>query len=126
MLKLRVLLWVVAISQLLLGALVLFVPGPFFLAMGLSAPPANNNYMLGMLAARFIAYGLAFVALARAEKPDAGWIRNMALIQVIDFAVGLYYTTTGVIGPSVTALPMFNAAVFACLLWLWQPRQAKF
>ena len=119
--KLRVLLWIVAVSQLALGALTLFAPTQFFLMMGLTAPPPDNKYMLGMLAARFIAYGLGFVALARAEKPDARWIRNMVLVQAIDFGVGLFYILTGVIGPAVAAFPMFNAAVFATLLWLWLP-----
>ena len=77
--------------------------------------------MLGMLAARFIAYGLAFIALAQAEVPDRRWIRNMVLIQLIDFGAGLYYVLTGVIGLGVAGFPMFNASLFATLLWFWQP-----
>ena len=122
--KLRVLLWVVAASQLVLGTLTLLAPTQFFLIMGLSAPSADNKYMLGMLAARFLAYGFAFVALARAKTPDASWIRNMVLVQLIDFGVGLFYVVSGIIGPAVAVFPMFNATVFATLLWLWQPRNS--
>ena len=125
MMKLRVLLWIVALSQLVLGTFTLLFPTQFFVLMGLTAPPADNKYMLGMLSARFIAYGLAFVALARAEIPDPRWIRNMVLIQLIDFGAGLYYVLTGVIGFGIAGFPMFNAALFATLLWLWQPNASS-
>ena len=45
----------------------------------------------------------------------------MALVQIIDLAVGLYDTATGTITLSVSAFPMFNAAVFTLLLLLWSP-----
>jgi hypothetical protein len=121
MTRLKVLLWIVALSQIVLGALTLIAPGPFFVWMGLTAPPANNNYMLGMLAARFLAYGIGMGMLARAERPERFWILNMMLVQIVDFGVGLFYVATGTIGTSVAAFPMFNAALFALLLWLWAP-----
>ncbi|WP_290781203.1 hypothetical protein [Hoeflea sp.] len=123
--QLKTLLFIVAASQLVLGALTLLAPGPFFAWMGLSVPPVDNQYMLGMLAARFIAYGLGMVALARAENPDPFWIRNMVLIQAIDFGAGLFYIATGVIGLEVAAFPMLNAAIFGMLLWLWTPRSTS-
>lgn len=125
MTRLKILLAVVALSQLVLGALTLFAPGPFFAWMGLSVPPADNQYMLGMLAARFLAYGIGFAMLARSAEPDPFWIRNMVLVQAIDFAAGAYYVATGVIGIEVAAFPMFNAALFGVLLWLWAPRDAS-
>jgi hypothetical protein len=121
MTRLKVLLWIVALSQIVLGVLTLFAPGPFFAWMGLTAPPEDNNYMLGMLAARFLAYGIGMGMLARAEKPDRFWILNMMLIQIVDFGVGLFYVATGTIGIAVAAFPMFNAALFIVLLWLWTP-----
>lgn len=119
MTRLKVLLWVVGISQIVLGALTLFAPTFFFETMGLSAPPADNTYMLGMLGARFLAYGLGMFWLARQAVPDLFWIRNMILIQLIDLGAGAFYLATGVIGLSVAAFPMFNATVFAVLLYLW-------
>ncbi len=125
MTRLKILLWIVAISQLVLGTVTLFAPGPFFAWMGLTVPPTDNNYMLGMLAARFLAYGFGFVALARSAEPDPFWIRNMVLVQAIDFAAGLFYVATGVIGWQVAAFPMVNAAIFGTLLWIWAPRQGN-
>ena len=122
MTRLRVILLIVAVSQLVLGLAVISVPGPFLATMGLSVPPADTNYMLGMLGARFLAYGIGMLALARSAAPDPLWIRNMVLVQLIDLAAGLYYLGTGVIGIRTAAFPMFNAALFASLLWLWQPR----
>ncbi len=122
MTRLTVLLIVVAISQFVLGAFTLLAPGPFFHWMGLTPPPPDNGYIIGMLAARFIAYGIGMTALARAERPDPFWIRNMALIQAIDFAVGAFYVSSGTIAFAVAAFPMFNALVFGALLWFWAPR----
>jgi len=121
MLRLKILTGVIAVSQLILGALTLFAPAPFFLMMGLSAPAPDNQYMLAMLGARFVASGLAFVWLSRQAVPDRRWIRNMVFIQLIDLAAGVYYLAAGIVPLSVAGFPMFNAAAFSLLLWLWQP-----
>lgn len=117
--KLTVLLWIIAISQLVLGGLTLLAPAFFFTWMGLTSPPADNNYMLGMLAARFFAYGFGMIWLARSAQPSLFWIRNMVFIQAIDFFVGAVYLANGTIGLQVAGFPMFNAAVFGTLLYLW-------
>ncbi len=122
MYRLKILLYVIAASQLVLGVLMLLAPGPFFAWMGLTVPPTDNQYILGMLSARFLAYGVGMIALARAQTPDRFWILNMVAIQLIDLAAGLYYVASGVIGLGVAAFPMTNATIFAVLLWLWSPR----
>ena len=124
MTKLKTLLWIVAISQLALGALTLLAPGAFFVWMGLTRPPADNDYMLGMLAARFLGYGIGMIALARSREPDPFWVRNMAFIQAVDFAVGLFYVALGTIPATVAAFPMVNAALFGGLLALWSRPEA--
>lgn len=120
--KLKILLWIVAASQLILGALTLLIPATFFEMMGLTAPPADNNYMLGQLAARFFAYGIGMIYLARMINPSRFWIRNMVFIQFIDFSVGAFYLSTGTISLMTAGFPMFNAAWIGILLWLWQPK----
>ncbi|WP_339915416.1 hypothetical protein [uncultured Brevundimonas sp.] len=114
--RLRIVLWMVAISQLVLGVLTLFVPAQFFDLIGLSTPPADNQYMLAMLGARFLAYGFGLIVLARSTEIKSFWIWNMVAVQLIDLAAGIYYTANDTLTLSVSAFPMFNAALFAALL----------
>lgn len=123
MTKQKALLWLIAISQFALGALIIIIPQQFFLMMGLSSPPLDNNYMLGMLGARFLAYGAGMVMLARQPTPNLFWIRNMIFVQLVDFSVGAFYLSVGIVSIDVVAFPMFNAALFSTLLWFWFPNR---
>lgn len=116
MTRLRLVLWLVAISQLVLGTLTLFVPAQFFELIGLSTPPLDNRYMIGMLGARFLAFGVGLAVLARQDRPAVFWIWTMVGIQMLDLTLGLFYTATGGVALSSSAFPMFNAALFALLL----------
>ena len=123
--KLVVLLRIIGSVQLILGVGLLLAPDELTKAMGLSTAPADANYLLGMLAARFLAYGIGMFVVARDPIVNVFWIRNMLFIQVIDLAVGLFYTLNGTLGLSVSAFPMFNAAVFIVLLSVWMPRNQE-
>lgn len=122
--KLKALLIVVGVVQLVLGLAYLFAPHELLRWMGHSIPSDDINYPLGMLAARFIAYGLGMFVIARAPNRHVFWIQNMVLIQVIDLAVGLFHTFAGTIPLKLSAFPMFNAVLIAVLLWLWRPKSA--
>jgi len=123
--KLKVLLRVIGVVQIVLGLGLLFAPVYFLEWMGLSVPAADINYMLGMLSARFLAYGIGMFYVAGAPKENTFWINNMILIQIIDLAVGLFYTLNGTLSIAVSAFPMFNATVFIILLYLWRPKTAS-
>jgi hypothetical protein len=120
--KLKVLLRVIGVVQLVLGMAFLFAPALFLETMGYSTPSPDLNYMFGMLAARFVAYGVAMVVIARMPERNIFWINNMLLIQIIDLAVGLFYTFTGTVSLAISAFPMFNASLFIILLFLWRPK----
>ena len=92
--KLTILLRVIGVVQLILGAAYLFAPGAFTTSMKLAAAPHDTNYAFGMLAARFIAYG-----------------------------IGVFYTLNGTLALASSAFPMFDAVIFAGLLFLWRPKQ---
>lgn len=120
--KLKALLIAVGVVQLVLGLAYLFAPHELLRWMGHSIPADDINYPLGMLAARFLAYGLGMFVIARAPDRHSFWIQNMILIQAIDLAVGLFYTYTGTLSLTLSAFPMFNAILIMALLWLWRPR----
>ena len=123
--KLRILLRVVGVVQLILGAAYLVAPGAFIAWMKLSATPHDANYALGMLAARFIAYGIGMFVIARNPVQNLFWINNMILIQLIDLGVGVFYTLDGTLALSSSAFPMFNATLIAGLLFAWRPKQVQ-
>ena len=120
--KLKVLLRVIGVVQLVLGLVYLFIPMQFLGMMGHSIPQADIAYPLGMLAARFLAYGVGMLFIAREPEKQLFWINNMILIQAVDLAVGVFYTVTGIVGLSHSAFPMFNATLFIILLTLWRPK----
>lgn len=95
--------------QLGLGLLYLFGPDWLLQAMGHSAVAADIHYPLGMLAARFLAYGVGLWVVARQPQAHRFWIGNMIAIQLIDLAVGLAYTANGVLPLSLSGFPMVNA-----------------
>jgi len=120
--KLKALLYIIGAVQLVLGLLYLFLPMQFLAMMGQSVPETDLAYPLGMLAARFLAYGVGMFAIARAPEKHVFWIYNMIFIQVVDLAVGLFYTATGVMALIQSGFPMFNATLFIVLLVLWRPQ----
>jgi hypothetical protein len=120
--NLRILLRLVGAIQIVLGLFYLFAPTFFLEAIGHSVPPDDIFYPLGMLAARFLVFGVVFIYIARDPIAHRLWIIAMIFIQVIDLAVGVFYTATGVVLLSDSLFPMFNATWIAGLLYLWRPR----
>ena len=120
--KLKVLLRVIGVGQLVLGLMYLFIPMNFLGMMGHSIPEPDIAYPLGMLAARFLAYGVGMLFIANEPEKQLFWINNMILIQVLDLAVGIFYTATGIVGLSHSGFPMFNATLFiiasCCIFFL--------
>ncbi len=122
--KLRILLRVVGAIQIALGLAYLLAPASFLEAIGHSVPEDDIFYPLGMLAARFLVIGVVFILIAQDPVRHALWITAMIFIQLIDLAVGVFYTATGVVALSDSAFAMFNAIWIAGLLYLWRPRPA--
>ncbi|MEA2058233.1 MAG: hypothetical protein U9O63_05895 [Actinomycetota bacterium] len=122
MLKLRILLRVVGAIQIVLGLFYLFAPAIFLETIGHSIPADDIFYPLGMLASRFLVLGVVFIYIARDPVQHRLWIIAMIFIQLIDLAVGIFYTATGVVELSDSLFPMFNATWIAALLYLWRPR----
>ncbi len=121
--KLKIFLMIVGVAQIILGIAYLVFPHELLHAMGHTVPMDDINYPLGMLAARFLAYGAGMFAIAKAPDQHRFWIVNMIFIQIIDLAVGIFYTLSGTVALSLSGFPMFNAMLIVTLLWVWRPQQ---
>lgn len=117
------LLRLIAFIQMLLGMLYLLAPQWLLAQMGHSAAPPDLVYPLGMLAARFIAYGVGLWVASRDVTAHRLWIRLMVLIQLVDLGAGVVATATGAVPLSLSAFPMFNAVwIAAVCAWLGRER----
>lgn len=116
---------VVGSVQLVLGLAYLFIPGVVLDQMGHSAVSPDLFYPLGMLAARFVAYGVGFLIISRQAREHALWVALMGLIQAIDLGVGIVYTVSGVLPLRLSAFPMFNAIWIGSTCAIWYLRQNR-
>ena len=122
---LRPLLILIGVVQLVLGVATALFPTVFFHRMGLAPPPPDNQYMLAMLASRFLAFGVVLLLVARNPTRHRLLLQLMLGIQLLDLTAGLVYTGLGIVDLGVSAFPMTNAAVFAGLLFWWMPRREE-
>ncbi|MEQ1525709.1 MAG: hypothetical protein ABL911_03055 [Gallionella sp.] len=117
----RIALKVVGSIQIVLGLAYLLAPNMLLLKMGHSQCAADLLYPFGMLASRFLAYGIGLWIISSDPEKHILWIRLMAFIQLIDLAVGVFYTATGAVPLSLSAFPMFNAIWIGLLFAFWKP-----
>ena len=118
MTKTKIVCYIIAASQFILGALFLFAPQFFMELQGFSPIGKDIGYTLSMLAGRFLIYGVGMILIAREPVKYRVWLDGMIAIQAIDLLGGLYYTFTGVVGLAISGIAMFDAALFIVLL-LW-------
>lgn len=112
---------VVGSIQIILGLAYLLIPNMLLLKMGHSQPAADLLYPFGMLASRFLVYGVGLWIISSDPVKHILWVRLMAYIQFIDLVVGAFYTATGVVPLSLSAFPMFNAIWIGLLFAFWKP-----
>ncbi|MGV6814458.1 MAG: hypothetical protein ACWA5W_05525 [Phycisphaerales bacterium] len=125
MLKLKIILGVIACSQLILGLLTLIAPTWFYEAMSITAPHQDNLHMIGLLSTRFLVFGVAFIVAIQNPVRHRNLMIMMAWIQLGDLLVGITYTLLGVVTIRSTGLAMFDAALFAGLLFAWMPKKQQ-
>ncbi len=123
--RLKGLLYLIGGVQIVLGLLYLLSPEALLHWMGHSHIAADLAYPFAMLAARFLVYGALLLFAARDPARHRPLLVGMIGIQIIDLAAGLYYTLSGTVSLSLSGFPMFNAALFALLLWRWNASDAR-
>jgi len=121
--KMTWLLRIIGTIQITLGVLYLFAPAFMLNSMGHSAVGEDIYYPLGMLASRFIAYGVAMIYISSNPLKYKLWAIVMIAIQALDLLGGIVYTATGVVSLELSGFAMFNASWMIVLLWLWMPKE---
>jgi len=114
--KLKIVCYIIGISQIVLSGLYLFAPSFFIEWQGLNVPEQDMNYPLAMFAARLLVYGVGMFVIARQPEENRFWLDGMIAIQVIDLVAGIFYTTVGIVSFESSSVPMFNAALFIALM----------
>jgi hypothetical protein len=119
MTKIKIVCYIIAASQLVLGAIYLLAPGAFIAWQGLTPIAPDTGYPLAMLAGRFLVYGVGMIIIAHQPVKYRVWLDGMIAIQLIDLLAGGYYTASGIVGIAESAIAMFDAALFiALLVWI--------
>lgn len=125
--RLRASLYTIAGTQLVFG-LVFLVPNSATAALlGLrpSAPPWAN-WLLAMMAARFLGYAAGIFTAAGAPRQHLTWINTMIVIQVVDWVATLVYLSTGELSlHQVSTAAILPPLFIAALLW-WHPGRDRY
>lgn len=122
---LRVAVVVIALSQLVLGIAFLFFPNVMYTSMGIPPATVGMTYILGLLSARLLAYGVVLLRILPTLERHTLWLDTMIAIQIIDFVVGVACVAQGWVPMASAALPMGNAAAFALALLLFRPKTSS-
>ena len=121
---LRVTLIVVGAFQLVLGALFLAAPTAAAAVFGLHpAAPPWANWLLAMMAARFLGYAYGMFAAARAPRVQTGWIDTMIVIQAVDWIATLGYLAAGDLSLRQVSAAAFAPGLFIGALLRFHPRR---
>jgi len=121
----KITLYVIGLFQLVLGIAFLAAPGPVAHQLGFGpAAPGWANWLLAMMAARFLGYAYGMFWAARHPEGAGPWIDTMIVIQAIDWLATLTYLHSGdVTMRQVTTASFMPVLFIAALLW-FHPRRA--
>jgi len=115
----------IALVQFVLGVGFLLTPEGMASLLGLAATPGWANWMFGMMAARFLAFGYGMLVAARDPAAHRPWLGAMIVIQLIDWGVTVKYLLAGAVTLAQVSTASFLPLVFVLLLgWSW-PRATR-
>jgi len=115
----------IAVVQFVLGAGFLVAPEGMASLLGLAATPGWANWMFGMMAARFLAFGYGMLVAARDPAGNLSWLRSMVAIQLVDWAVTVKSLLAGAVTLAQVSTASFLPLVFVALLWWCWPRTPR-
>ncbi len=103
----------IAVVQFGFGAVFLFAPAATARLFGFPPAPGWSDWLLGMMAARFIGYGFGLLLAARNPYEHRAWIQTMIFVQAIDWILTVFHLSKG----DITLMQVPTAVIFP-LLWL--------
>lgn len=113
----------IAIVQFVLGLGFALAPEASAHWLGLSPAPGWANWLLGMMAARFLAFGYGMWWAAARPAQARLWIQCMVFVQAVDWLVTLKYLALGVVTLAQVSTASFLPVLFILVLVLGRPRQ---
>ena len=121
---LRATLITVGVFQLVFGVVFLAAPRATASLLGLTpAAPAWVNWLLAMMAARFLGYAYGMFIAARDPQRHRAWIDTMIVIQAVDWTATLAYLITGDLTLRQVTTASFMPALFIAALLRYRPRR---
>ncbi|MDD0837695.1 hypothetical protein PSQ40_03830 [Curvibacter sp. HBC61] len=109
--------WIAAV-QVALGLAFALAPERAAEALGLPPAPGWAHWLLGMMAARCLAFGWGLWQVAKRPEGGRMWIQLMAFIQAVDWLVTLKYLALGAVTLSQVSTASFLPLLFILALWL--------
>ena len=125
--SLRLSLRVIAATQLVFGLVFLFPGASVADLFGLRpAAPDWAQWLLTMMAARFLGYAAGMFVAARAPDRHLAWINTMVAVQAIDWIATLAYLVAGSLSlRQVSTAAILPPLFIAALLW-WNPGRERY
>ena len=117
----------IAAVQLGFGAAFLLAPAATARLFGFAPAPGWADWLLGMMAARFLGYAYGMALAARDPRRHGAWIRTMIGVQAVDWILTVVHLAKG----DIAAVQVPTALVFP-VLWIallfidraaWTPRR---
>lgn len=115
----------IACVQVVLGVGFSVAPEATAAMLGLAPAPGWTHWLLGMMAARFLAFGYGMWMAARQPEQARRWIGSMVFIQAVDWLVTLKYLYLGAVTLAQVSTASFLPVVFIVVLWLGMPAPAS-
>jgi hypothetical protein len=114
----------IALVQTVLGTAFLLAPQATAAQLGLAPAPGWTDWLFGMMAARFLAFGWGMWRAAAAPQANLPWVQAMLGIQAIDWLATLLHLWRGDVTLAQVSTASFLPVVFIALLWWSWPRPA--
>ena len=118
-------LYLIAFVQLVLGLGFALAPESTAQMLGLSSAPGWAHWLLGMMAARCLAFAYGMWWAARHPAQARLWIGSMVFVQAVDWLVTLKYLYLGAVTLAQVSTASFLPVVFMLVLGLGMPRPSS-